>query len=163
MEHLLSWGKYLSSRHLFCYVSFRSEVNTFPIIVTSLGMGKTVSVPRIDMDSGEMRAYVIQDTGPSLESGAYGILEPVRGCTELDYEKLELIIAPGLAFTPQGLRLGYGGGFYDRFMARHAHATVCALTYDRLIVDQIPVKEHDIPVDYLVTESGVKSAKRENR
>jgi 5-formyltetrahydrofolate cyclo-ligase len=162
MKHLLSWEKYCSSTHLFCYVSFRSEVNTKPIIEASLEKGKTVAVPRIDMNSGEMRAYIIEDTGPSLEPGIYGILEPVGYCIELDYQHLELIIAPGLAFTPQGQRLGYGGGFYDRFMERHAHATLCALVYDRLILDQIPVKGHDIPVDYLVTESGVHSAKREN-
>ena len=163
LEHLQSWKTYRSSTHLFCYVSFRSEVDTIPIIETSLRMGKTVAVPRINMDTGEMKALVIENTGPSLEPGAYGILEPAEGCVELDYRKLDLIIAPGLAFTSRGERLGYGGGFYDRFMERHIHATACALSYDCLMLDQIPVKGHDIPVDYVITESGVHTSIRENR
>ena len=109
-----------------------------------------------------MRAFVIEDTRSSLEPGAYGILQPVEGCPELDYRNLELIIAPGLAFTRRGERLGYGGGFYDRFMERHRHATVCALTYNCLMLDELPVKDHDLPVDHVITETGVFSVLRES-
>jgi 5-formyltetrahydrofolate cyclo-ligase len=166
-EHLLSWEQYRKATHIFCYVSFQSEINTFPIIEAALMQGKIVAVPRIDLNSGEMGAFVIRDTSASLETGAYDILEPVKSCEELDYRKLQLIIAPGLAFTRDGHRLGYGGGFYDRFMERqrgHSQRTVvCALTYNRLILDQLPVKDHDIAVDYVITESGVQYAERDNQ
>jgi 5-formyltetrahydrofolate cyclo-ligase len=166
-EHLLCWEQYRKATHLFCYVSFRSEINTFPIIEAALMQGKIVSVPRINLKSGEMRAFVIQDTSASLETGAYDILKPVQSCEELDYQKLKLVIAPGLAFTRDGHRLGYGGGFYDRFMERQLErfqgTIVCALTYNRLILDQLPIKDHDIAVDYVITESGVQYAERDNQ
>ncbi len=104
-----------------------------------------------------MRAYIIDAVDSCLTPGEYGIYEPTSSCKELSYSDLELIIAPGLSFTFQGDRLGYGGGFYDRFMKKHNHAVTCALTYDRLIMDYLPVKDYDLPVDYLITESGVMS------
>jgi 5-formyltetrahydrofolate cyclo-ligase len=161
--HLISWEAYRSSKALFCFVSFRSEINTRPILEKSIQLDKTVSVPKINLASGEMRAFIIDDFESCLEPGEYGILEPVSSCRELDYSHLDLIITPGLAFTSRGERLGYGGGFYDRFIERHFQATICALVYDRLVLNEIPVKEHDVPVDYLITESGVKAVLRGDR
>jgi 5-formyltetrahydrofolate cyclo-ligase len=161
--HLFSWEIYRSSKVLFCFVSFRSEINTFPIIEQSFKLKKEVSVPKVNLSTGEMHAFLIEDLDFSLEPGYYGILEPVTACRELDYHRLELIITPGLAFTLQGERLGYGGGFYDRFMGRHSQTISCALTYNRLILSELPVKEHDLPVDYVITESGVKPALREGQ
>ena len=158
--HLLSWEIYRSSKVFFCFVSFRSEINTLPIIEQSFKLGKEVSVPKVNLSTGEMHAYIIEDLDSSLEPGHYGILEPVAGCRELDYHRLELIITPGRAFTLRGERLGYGGGFYDRFMGRHTQAISCALTYNRLILGELPIKEHDLAVDYVITESGVKPALR---
>ncbi|RKX96232.1 MAG: 5-formyltetrahydrofolate cyclo-ligase, partial [Spirochaetes bacterium] len=83
-------------------------------------------------------------------------------CPEADYSKLDLIIAPGLAFTKKGERLGYGGGYYDRFLSKYSEIPVCALTYEALITDSLPVKENDIAVDYLITEKGIKIAKKRN-
>jgi 5-formyltetrahydrofolate cyclo-ligase len=159
-EHLLQWEVYRAATSLFCYVSFRSEVETIPIIAESISQGKIVSVPKIDLDTCRMYAFIVENTDTSLKEGAYGIPEPVQGCREVDYSSLELIVAPGLAFTLSGERLGYGGGYYDRFMEIHNHPTICALTYDRMILDEIPVKDHDISVDYVITESGVKSVQR---
>jgi 5-formyltetrahydrofolate cyclo-ligase len=161
--HLLSWEIYRSSKVLLCFVSFRSEIDTLPIIEQSFKLGKEVSVPKVNLSTGEMHAYIIEDLDSSLKPGYYGILEPVSGCRELDYLRLELIITPGLAFTLQGERLGYGGGFYDRFMGLHTQAISCALTYNRLILSELPIKEHDLPVDYVITESGVKPALREGQ
>ena len=159
-EHIISWDIYRSSKALFCFVSFRSEVNTFPLIDKSLKLGKIVSVPRVNLSTNEMDACVIDDLSSSLEPGYFGILEPQKVCEILDYRSLELIITPGLAFTLHGERLGYGGGFYDRFIERHGQAVSCALAYDRFILEELPVKEHDLPVDYVITESGVIPALR---
>jgi len=157
-EHIFSWDIYRSSKVLFCFVSFRSEVNSFSIIENSLKLGKTVAVPRVNLSTSEMDACVIEDLSSSLEPGYYGILEPLKNCDILDYHSLELVITPGLAFTLLGERIGYGGGFYDRFLERHGQAVSCALTYDRFILEELPVKEHDLAVDYVITESGVKPA-----
>ena len=157
-SHLYSWDLFVSSRVLFCFVSFGSEIDTIALIERSFNLGKTVSIPRVNLEHNRMDACVIRDLKSSLQPGYYGILEPVVSCKRVDYTTVDLIITPGLAFTPRGERLGYGGGFYDRFLEHHAHATSCALSYDRFVLEELPVKDHDLPVDYVITESGVKSA-----
>ncbi len=162
-RHLFAWKPFQDARYIFCYVSFRSEVDTHRIIKRSIEENKVISVPRINLASGEMRALIIDSMKSCLEPGAFGILSPKSSCIEVNYLKLDLIIAPGFAFTQRGDRLGYGGGFYDRFLKQHNRAIVCALTYDRLIFDHLPVKEHDFPVDYLISESGVNKTARGKR
>jgi 5-formyltetrahydrofolate cyclo-ligase len=155
INNLFSWSYYKDSVYIFCFVSFRSEIKTSKILKTALAEGKTVTVPKVDLRSGLMKAYIIENLNKDLRPGEYGILEPSDDCTEAEYSKIDLIIAPGLSFTKSGARLGYGGGYYDKFMAKHSDIPVCALTYDRLILDFLPVKDHDIPVDALITEKGV--------
>lgn len=154
-DRLLSWFVFQKARSIFCYVSFRGEISTLNLLKGAFEMGKSVSVPKIDRKTGEMKAYLISRIDEDLEPGEYTIMEPKPSCKEMDYSRLELIIAPGLAFTMRGDRLGYGGGFYDRFLLKYRHPRVCGLTYDRLIRTELPVTEKDMPVDYLVTESGI--------
>jgi 5-formyltetrahydrofolate cyclo-ligase len=155
-KNLFEWPFFRESNYISCYISYRSEIDTNSIIKKTLEIGKTVVVPRVNTEFKKMNFYVIDDTANCVNEGAYGILEPQDSCIEADYTKLDLIIAPGLAFTLAGDRLGYGGGYYDRFLCSHCEATSCVLTYDRLILDALPVKENDVPVDYLISESGVK-------
>ena len=154
-QNLFSWKCYQKARCIFCFVSFRSEVNTFNILETSIAEGKTIAVPQINLKTGEMKAKVIKDLKKDLCPGEYGILEPTAPCREVDYSKLNLIIAPGLAFTLTGARLGYGGGYYDRFIQKNSSIPVCTLAYHVQIIDYLPIKKHDIPVDYLITEKGL--------
>jgi 5-formyltetrahydrofolate cyclo-ligase len=155
LGHLLGWNIYRDARGIFCFVSFRSEIETRGILLDALADGKTVAVPRVDVHAKEMKAYVIKDLERDLAPGFREILEPDISCEEARADAIELIIAPGIAFTPRGDRLGYGGGFYDRFIEMHYAIINCALTYDRLVVGALPVKEHDRVVDYLITETGV--------
>jgi 5-formyltetrahydrofolate cyclo-ligase len=128
----------------------------------AIQMGKTVVVPRINIETKKMHFFIIHDAKNFLREGAYGILEPLDSCKEADYGRLDLIIAPGLAFTLRGDRLGYGGGYYDRFLGSHRDIRKCVLTYDSLILDSLPVKDNDVPVDYLISESGVKATNAKN-
>jgi 5-formyltetrahydrofolate cyclo-ligase len=164
-DHLVTWDIYLKAATLFCYVNCRSEVCTMDIIEDALRRKKTVAAPKINIEKREMKAIVLDNAGTCLKPGEYGILEPSDSCPELDYASLDLVIAPGYAFTYRGERLGYGGGYYDRFLLKqrrlNSSTIVCALTYDRLILQKLPVKDNDIPVDYLITESGVKFAVKE--
>jgi len=166
VDNLFGWDIYKKAAVLFCYVNFRSEVSTMGIIAHALRTKKTIAVPKINFEKREMKALVIHNTDACLEPGEYGIPEPLESCPELDYSTLDLVIAPGCAFTHRGERLGYGGGYYDRFLLKQRNLTsstvVCALTYDRLIMEKLPVKDNDIPVDYLITESGVKFAVKEH-
>jgi len=161
-NQLFKWDLYIKSKYLFCYVSFRSEVDTFEIIDKSISDGKIVAVPKIFPKKKIMKAFIIESIDKSLRPGEYGILEPTDECPEADYDKLDLIIAPGLAFTERGERLGYGGGYYDRFLSEYPKVPVCALTYESLITNSLPVKENDIAVDYLITETGIKITNKGN-
>jgi len=157
-RNLFSWEIFQQSKAVLCYVSFRSEISTERIMSRSIEAGKYVAVPRIDKRCSRMRFFLINKHGPSdLKSGMYGILEPSDSCEEVDYSDIDIVITPGLAFTLKGDRLGYGGGYYDRFLIQHPAITRCALTYDRLILGSLPVKENDVPIDYLISEIGVKT------
>jgi len=160
-SNLFNWKLYRKSKYIFCYVNFRSEINTMKIIQNAILEDKTITVPKIFTRLKEMKAFVIKNLTTDLKPGWYGILEPVDYCKEAEYEKIDLIITPGLAFTIRGERLGYGGGYYDRFLSKYSFITSCALTYDQLIFNYLPIKKFDIPVDYLITESGIKIIKRE--
>jgi 5-formyltetrahydrofolate cyclo-ligase len=150
------WDLYREASALFCYVSFRSEIDTAPLIDGALREGKVVAVPRVDGATRRMGAYVISSRERDLEPGHYGILEPVSSCRELSHGELDLILVPGLAFTRSGHRLGYGGGYYDRFLQHVEGKTPsCSLAYERLVLDRLPLKNYDIPVDYVITESGI--------
>ena len=160
VQHILTWDLYMHAHCIFCYVSFRSEVDTFPILSHALKVGKKVAIPKVDRETRMMRAYLLKDIEKELSPGSYGVLEPIPFCPEADYSKIGLIIAPGLAFTRRGDRLGYGGGFYDRFLKNNNGIPICALTYDRMIYNYLPIKENDVLVDYLITESGLICSQR---
>jgi 5-formyltetrahydrofolate cyclo-ligase len=155
-NNLFDWELFSMSTTVLCYIPYKSEIDTRHIIGRAIKAGKTIGVPRIDPALSSMRFFIIPDLDRSLHRGAYGILEPNDTCSEILYDKVNLVIAPGLAFTPRGDRLGYGGGFYDRFLAAFPDIPCCALVYNRLVLDSLPIKETDIKVDYLITESGVR-------
>ena len=157
-RNLLAWEIFQRAETVLCYVSFRSEISTERIMERAIEAGKHVAVPRIDNASSRMRFFFLNRSGRfDLENGAYGIPEPAQSCEEVDYRDIDIVIAPGLAFTMKGDRLGYGGGYYDRFLHANPDLLRCALTYDRLILDFLPVKNNDVPVDYLISETGVKT------
>lgn len=162
-KNLFTWDIYKRAQYIFCYVSFRSEINTFPIIECMLQNKKVVTVPKVNLKSGTMRAFIITDLIKNLRPGEYGILEPLPSCKEADYSKMDLIISPGLAFTLKGERLGYGGGYYDRFLQKNTGVPICALSYDRLVIGHLPVKNNDVPVDYLITESRLIPTHKEKK
>ncbi len=162
-KNLFAWDIYQRAQYIFCYVSFRSEINTFPIIECMLQNEKVVTVPKVNVKTGSMKAFIITNPIKNLGPGEYGILEPLPSCKEADYLKIDLIISPGLAFTLKGERLGYGGGYYDRFLQKNAGVPVCALSYDRLVIAHLPVKNNDVPVDYLITESRLIRTHKEKK
>lgn len=145
-EKLLSHPAYKGCRTLYAYLSYNQEVRTDMIILDALHSGKTVAVPRVEGDTMTFRRLQsLQDT----VSGFHGIPEP-KADAEIICDKTALVLMPGLAFDREGHRLGYGGGFYDRFLEAESHTTI-ALCYDFQLVDEVPCEEYDLPVDYLIT------------
>lgn len=149
-ERLLLLPQYKESKTLMCYVSFRSEAETRGIIKAALIAGKSVCVPVVE--NGQMYACYISDLD-ELTPGAYGILEPKEKRKAVP-EDIDLCLVPGAAFDRCGGRIGYGGGYYDRFLQATTAARI-ALCFDGQVYDVIPSEAHDMKMDLLVTEKEV--------
>ncbi len=149
-----------AARHFFVYVHFRSEVETLPLIEHFLAAGKTVSVPLTLRKEGRLLAVRITDPASQLRPGCFGILEPDKEQAVRPAE-IDLALIPGSVFDQLGGRLGYGGGFYDRFLSQDApQALRVALAYAMQLVEQAPLEAHDQLMDMLVTEEQLYDCRR---
>ena len=153
-QRLLKLELFQKARCVFMYVSVHSEVDTHRIIQTALVQQKTVCVPFVDMEKKEMIACAITDPGRDLHSGMLGIPEPDRrSCPLVAACDINLVIVPGLEFTVHGYRIGYGGGFYDRFLSA-CPGISCALAFEEQIVKSLPFDSaHDTAVTRIITET----------
>lgn len=151
----------------FIYCHYRSEVRSIPLLARCLTMGKTVSVPLSQPQQAQMEAIVITDQVHDLSPGYLGIPEPLPSLARdriLLPASIEVAIIPGVVFDRRGHRLGYGMGFYDRFLAQAApQALRIGLAFSCQLVDQIPVQPHDVPMDMVLTEQEVLSWSRSSR
>ncbi len=140
---------------MLAYLSFGSEFDTAEFIQALSRQGATLVLPRIERDRRALTLHAVADLSNDLAPGVWGIREPrPESCPRVQRESLDLVLAPGVAFTPRGDRLGYGGGFYDRLLGEWPQRPpVLAAAFEIQIVDHLPVADHDIPVDCVVTET----------
>ncbi len=150
--------------HLFVYAGFRSEVQTGDFIDQCLAAGKTVSVPVTLVESSSLLAVRITDPKAQLRPGYCGIPEPPPSLAErnrVDPATIDVVIVPGSVFDSRGGRLGYGGGYYDRFLSGQAPGALrIALAYDLQVVDRVPMEPHDQRMDRVVTEKTIYRCRR---
>ncbi|HUK77572.1 MAG TPA: 5-formyltetrahydrofolate cyclo-ligase [Thermoleophilia bacterium] len=138
---------------VLCFASFRTEVDTAPFISWCLERGVTVALPRI-VGPHHMEAFGVADLRRDLTPGRFGIPEPRPGLALVEPATFDVVIVPGSAFDRDGGRMGYGGGFYDTFLARmRAGARRIGICFDLQVVDRVPVEPHDLCVDLVVTET----------
>lgn len=143
------------ARTVLMFLSIADEVDTFPIIADALAAGKTVAVPKVDRKRKVMNATVLRDLERDLVPGVFGILEP-RGREVVEPGAIDFVLVPARGFDLSGNRLGRGGGYYDRYMAHPAfRATRCGIAFAAQVLDAVPHDAHDLPVQLLVTETGV--------
>ncbi len=149
------------AKNISVYVDFRNEVKTDQIIRYFLTAGKNVMVPISIPSTKEMLFSQIIDPENDLIPGNYGILEPKQDATRIiNPNNLDLILVPGVAFDPHGYRIGYGGGYYDRFFSKQTKKIPSiALAFDLQIVEQLPKEPFDHPVDYILTETRIITCK----
>lgn len=159
-ERVLTVFSDLGDDTLLTYVSFRSEVSTNGIIDRFLKMGVKVAVPRVEGE--DIRFYHISSPD-DLTEGYMGILEPKPGCRPWEKKSIDpaaglpdgiidtVILVPGSVFDKKGNRIGYGGGFYDRFLAAQQGTYTIGLAYECQMVDEIPADEWDRKVDMVIT------------
>ena len=136
------------------YYPIGSEVQTQDIIQELLSQGKEIFLPRV---SGENMDFKKISDFSSLESGSFDIMEPKIECETLN--NLDVILVPTVGITPKGVRLGYGYGFYDRFLANHKTLTI-SLTLEKQVVKNIPKSDHDVLIDWIVTEDSIIDTQR---
>ncbi len=153
-DSLTTWDIYKECEELLVYVSFRSEVDTYGIISDALNQNKKVYCPKVFGD--DMLFYQISSID-ELKSGYMGICEPVEGLPNFDYSCCKsLVIMPGSVFDRYGNRIGYGKGYYDRFLSdcykKGVKPVTAALAFSLQIIDEVPAEEHDFKTDYIFTE-----------
>lgn len=155
LQAVLELPQYQKARRLLCFVSAGSEPDTRRLLEAALGGGKEVYVPFCPPGEAPMSFYRIERLD-SLKPGRFGILEPDPArCPRLEpgSQKEGLCVVPGLAFDLTGRRLGYGKGYYDRFLAEYPIETA-GLCFRELVPERLPAEPHDQRVDLLVTEEG---------
>ena len=144
---IISCDEYNDANIIAIYNSMGSEVNTKEIIMYSLLKQKVVLLPKIE---GEDMLFVRVNANTKYALSKFGILEPTEG-EIYNPDKIDLFIVPGLAFDINGNRLGYGGGYYDRYL-RELRAVKIGLAYEEQLVNSIPTEEKDIPLNIIQTE-----------
>lgn len=146
-EKLFNMTCWKEAKSVFTFVSYNNEIDTYSIMKQALAEKKRLFVPKVD--GQDMFFFEITDIEKDLKPGAYGIMEP--NTLGQDISRAGLMIVPGLAFDNNKNRLGYGGGFYDRYLSfPNIHVTV-AIGFDFQIIDEVPCEATDIKMDYIVT------------
>ncbi len=155
----MSLPEYATAETVMFYIDVRSEVRTRHDLEQALLSGKTIVVPWCNVD-GELELFRL-DSMDELETGMYKILEPqaaLRGLPEkqVNVEALDLIMVPGVGFDRRGARTGHGKGYYDKLL-QHArmNTPLIALAFECQLFDEIPVADHDIFMDKIITEDHV--------
>ena len=155
---VLSLSLYQRAKVVFVYVSLDWEIDTHALIKDALSSGKTVAVPKC-LPGGRMEVYRLDDFH-QLKAQTLGILEPEEGADKIAEERLELALIPCLSCTKDGIRLGQGGGYYDRFLA--GKKRLFKLCRESLLSKNLPCEAHDIRMDAVLTETAYFSRKEQS-
>ena len=156
LEQVLGLEAYRRAKLVHTYVSSKkNEVDTHALIGACLAHGKRVAVPVV-MPGTKTLAHALIDSLDQLVVGPWGLVQPDPAeATWLPAEaRIDLVVVPGIAFDRRGHRIGWGGGYYDRFLAQ-VQAVKIGLCYDALVLDCIPGEPHDVPVDMVVAETAI--------
>ena len=145
-ELFLNCPQYKQAKTIYGYLPYNQEVRTVPMLEQAMKEGKRVAVPKCYGD--EMR-FIYMDDLSKVEKGYANIPEPIADDPVAD-DPTALVLMPGMAFTKNGDRMGYGGGFYDKFLAAEPDHPTLALCYEFQMLPHLETEAHDIPVDYVL-------------
>ena len=156
--HLISTKEFSRADKILLYYPVKSEADPLPLIEIAFELGKKVAFPKCNKDDLTMRFFEISSRN-DLSLGAYNIPEPKEDLDKLVCDERTLCVVPALLYSRDGHRLGWGKGYYDRFLADFGGASV-GFTYDGFVVDELPYGEHDRRLDMIITEKGVYRCER---
>ncbi|MFN2614212.1 MAG: 5-formyltetrahydrofolate cyclo-ligase [Actinomycetota bacterium] len=148
-ERLLALPEIARATSVVAFVSIRSEIPTEPLLTALLEKDVMVLLPYV-ADDGALQAAAVGST-TELEPGYRGIPEP-RARIPVEPSSADAVVVPGVAFDERGRRLGYGGGFYDRFLAGCGSTPTIGFCFEMQVVEDVPVAAHDLGVDLVVTD-----------
>jgi 5,10-methenyltetrahydrofolate synthetase len=155
-DQILSLECFRGARCVLAYASMGSELDTAALLSHAIAEKKLV-LPRVDKATRALQLFFVTDLEQDLQSGVWGIREPHPDrCMPAPLGEIDLVLAPGVAFTRRGERLGYGAGYYDQLIARFApRPDIVVAAFDTQIVPDVPLSETDMPVDIVVTETAI--------
>lgn len=153
VDIFLQCDEYINAKQILCYVSLSDEISTDYLINTALSDNKKVAVPLCLDSNGTMDFFYINSLD-DLHIGSFGVREPKQNDNNkvTDFEKA-LIVVPALSYDENGYRIGYGKGYYDRYLQIHSLNSV-GLCYNSFVLKKVPTNQYDKPVDFVVTEFG---------
>ena len=153
--HVSTMPAFRDSRTIMLYLALPQEVQTEVLLAECHRMTKRIGVPVVTR-----RGLIAAQLRPEakLRPGAFGILEPAADTTIISPGEIDCVLVPGIAFDGRGARLGFGKGYYDRFLCRLPAPThLCGLAFSTQIIERVPDMPHDVRMQWLVTEGGVRS------
>ena len=156
-DKLLNLDCIKNAKNIMLYLDFNNEVSTDSLIKKLLNLGKIVSSPITLKEERKLIPSQITDLKNGFQYGAYNIREPKPECSPaINIKDLDVVIVPAVAYDKNCYRLGYGGGFYDRFLENlRKDAVTIGIAFDLQIFDEVPKEAHDAQLDYIVTESRI--------
>jgi 5,10-methenyltetrahydrofolate synthetase len=154
-QRLEDLPEFQKAQVVMLFLNFRDEVDTTALAQKTLDLNKKLILPRC-APKGILLPIEVKDLCEDIEPGVWGIREPKLNKGETDPSEIDLIVVPGAGFDLRGDRLGYGGGFYDRFFMRLNSLTPrVALCFECQVIDEVPVDKHDVKMTMLITENDV--------
>ena len=148
--------EFAAARVVMLFLSTPAEIDTASLALKCWQAGKTVVVPKVSWDQRRMLPTEITSLTTGMTTTGPGVREPIGG-KPIPVDFIDLVIVPGLGFTPTGYRIGRGMGFYDRFLAQSEFIGLsCGLAFEEQIVEQLPVLDHDVPLSMLATDRGIR-------
>ncbi len=149
--HILGSKLYQKAQTIYCYYPLGKEVSLLPVIEDALALGKKLAFPKVDGE--DMEFYTVESLA-ELEEGSFHVMEPVTG--NLADDENALVLTPGVAFDMDGNRIGYGKGFYDRYLEEHEELKTLGIAYEFQVMEGFMAESGDQRMDYLVTELGIR-------
>jgi len=155
VARLTAWEPVVNAGRVMTYLSFNAEVETFPLVRHLFAEGQSVAVPYIHQGARNLIPAAINNLEHDLQVGPLGILEPrPEHLRPLDPKAIDVHVVPGVVFDDVGFRIGYGKGYYDRFLLLRSRASVVVgVAFDVQLAENVPHEIFDIPMDFIATES----------
>lgn len=159
IETIKKLPNFLNCKNIMLYLSFSNEVNTYALAKWCLDNDKTLVAPYCIKESREIIPYEITNLSKDLSRSTFGIMEPKHDILKkASIEDIDFIIVPGVVFDEHCNRIGFGAGYYDRFLPKRAKKTfTIGIAYDYQVIRNIPTGVYDVPLDLIITENRIIS------